>query len=198
MILRQVTAFVMLKFLNFSQCWGGLRAATLLFRDAGCKCAKKKILKTVSVTPSDLVPVLTKSRFSHLGRQLLPEWLLLATWWSTGGTDPAGWGPCVSLLGPWWRGAAGWVCCGHCLESLSLPAWLCTGAPELPARISVCFRASPGLRSCLLHFLHPVGKENTCCETCSKKEVKPFLGFGITELAKSLQFNSLHCICYVE
>lgn len=81
----------------------------------------------------------------------------------------------------------------HCL-----PAWHCTGAPEVPARVSVCFWASPGLCSCLLHFLQPVRKENTCCETCSKKEVKTFLGIGITELAKSLQFNSLHCICYVE
>lgn len=68
MILRQVTAFVMLKFLNFSQCWGGLRAARLLFRDAGCKYAKKKILKTVSVTPSDLITCTHQVPFFPLGK----------------------------------------------------------------------------------------------------------------------------------
>lgn len=64
--------------------------------------------------PSDLVPVLTKSHFSHLERQLLPGWLFLTLCWSTGDTNPVGWGPCVTA----WPVAPGGCRLGV-LESLS-------------------------------------------------------------------------------
>lgn len=88
-------------------------------------------------------------------------------------------------------------CAGATVWSHCMPAWHCSGVPEVPAWVSVCFCAIPSLCSCLLHFLKPVGKEKTCCDPCSKKEVKTGQGFEIAELPKSLQFNSLHCACYV-
>lgn len=115
----------------------------------------------------------------------------------------------------WHRGSLGSLCvaawpivAGGCwlgvLQSLSGVPVCQPGTaqepPEVPARVSLCFCAIPGLCLCLLDFLKPVGEENTCCDSCSKKEVKTFLGFEVTELAKSLQIElfALYLLCEVK